>query len=287
MLLLSRNEEFLKKLKKKHKNKINSFSTNNYSEHMQINNSNNLSKSNNSLNSVNLKKTLINSKSAIKLLNKNPINIRPNKINFENINNKSKIYKSHSQKLLSLNFRNIIKIPNLFQFHQNLMSKNYNSYYKRLSDDLNQINNTKPDSIELNSFYNNENKKNIDDKNKEEKKLPYLNLINYLKGRSNKFQFEKEYNKKNIDEDIKNIIKEELYKANKKIPRTKLNIIKKKKPFFLQSLEKDKCIQIQNPLLEINQLGNLPEMVDDGDLMFKLFKSGFEKCNEKKYKINY
>ena len=28
-------------------------------------------------------------------------------------------------------------------------------------------------------------------------------------------------------------------------------------------------------------------MVDDGDLMFKLFKSGFEKCNEKKYKINY
>jgi hypothetical protein len=39
--------------------------------------------------------------------------------------------------------------------------------------------------------------------------------------------------------------------------------------------------------LEINQIGNLPEMVDDGDLMFKLFKSGFEKCNNRKYKINY
>ena len=280
MLLLSRNEEFLKKFKKKHKNKINSFSSINYSDNL-INNSN-ISKSNNSLNSVNLKKSLINSKSAIKLFNKRNIISRPNNIKFENIN---KISKSHSQKLLSLNFRNMKKIPNLFQFHQNLMSKNYDSYYKRLTEDLNQINNMKLESIELNSFYNNENKKYFEDnEKKEEKKLPYLNLINYLKGRSNKFQFEKEYNKKNIDEDIKNIIKEELFKANKKIPKSKINI---KKPLFLQKIEKDKCIQIQNPLLEINQIGNLPEMVDDGDLMFKLFKSGFEKCNDNKYKINY
>ena len=283
MLLLSRNEEFLKKFKKKHKNKINSFSSINYSDNL-INNSN-ISKSNNSLNSVNLKKSLINSKSAIKLFNKRNIISRPNNNKFENIN---KISKSHSQKLLSLNFRNMIKVPNLFQFHQDLMSKNYDSYYKRLTDDINQINNTKLEPIELNSFYKIENKKNVEDNNKkEEKKLPYLNLINYLKGRSNKFKFEKEYHKKNIDEDIKNIIKEELYKANKKISKSNINIINKKKPLFLQSLEKDKCIQIQNPLLEINQIGNLPEMVDDGDLMFKLFKSGFEKCNDNKYKINY
>ena len=286
MLLLSRNEEILKKYKKKYKNKINSFCSINYSDN-HINNSN-LSKSNNSSNSTNLKKSLINSKSAIKLFNKKPIMIRPNNIKFENINNKYKISKSHSQKLLSLNFRNMKKIPNLFQFHQNLMSKNYDSYYKRLTEDLNQINNMKLESIELNSFYNNESKKYFEDnEKKEEKKLPYLNLINYLKGRSNKFQFEKEYNKKNIDEDIKNIIKEELFKANKKIPKSKINIINKKKPLFLQKIEKDKCIQIQNPLLEINQIGNLPEMVDDGDLMFKLFKSGFEKCNDNKYKINY
>ena len=267
MLLLSRNEEFLKKYKKKYKNKVNSFGSIIYSDN-HFNNSN-LSKSNNSF-------------------NKKPIMIRPNNIKFENINNKYKISKSHSQKLLSLNFRNMIKVPNLFQFHQDLMSKNYDSYYKRLTEDLNQINNMKLESIELNSFYNNENKKYFEDnEKKEEKKLPYLNLINYLKGRSNKFQFEKEYNKKNIDEDIKNIIKEELFKANKKIPKSKLNIINKKKPLFLQKIEKDKCIQIQNPLLEINQIGNLPEMVDDGDLMFKLFKSGFEKCNNRKYKINY
>jgi len=291
MLLLSRNEELLKinKNKKNKKAKITSLLSNIRLDSSYKKNSHIQSNSNISLNSMNIKNKFNKSKSTNKLYNKNSIMIRSNNINFEKQNRIVNLSNSHSQKSLSLNFRNLLKIPNLFQFHQSLMSKNFNSYYKRLSEDINDINNLKLNSFENNSFHKKEDNKQIDN-NKEEKNLknlPYINLINYLKGRSKKFQFEKEYNKKIIDKDIKNIIKEELYFANEKIKKPKINIITKRKPYFLQSLEKDKCIGVQNPLLEINQIANLPEMVDDGDLMFKLFNSGFEKCNNKKYKIKY
>ena len=44
---------------------------------------------------------------------------------------------------------------------------------------------------------------------------------------------------------------------------------------------------LSNPLLQVNQPGNVQYVVKDGDLMYQLFQDGFELCNNKRYQIQY
>ena len=88
---------------------------------------------------------------------------------------------------------------------------------------------------------------------------------------------------------MKNLLKLELKNAKIKlnIEQKESGINIKEKPIWLKKLERYNCLSYQNPLLQVNQLGNVESLVKDGELMYQLFQDGFELCNNKKYQIHY
>ena len=114
-------------------------------------------------------------------------------------------------------------------------------------------------------------------------------LNDYLKLIREDIKFNKAYHKKSLKDDVKNLLKLELKNAKKKlnIEQKESGINIKEKPIWLKKLERYNCLSYQNPLLQVNQLGNVESLVKDGELMYQLFQDGFELFNNKKYQIHY
>ena len=101
-------------------------------------------------------------------------------------------------------------------------------------------------------------------------------------------EFANEYNKKLIDKDIRHIILCERHKASEKINtlckehNTKQIVWSKPyNPIYLRKLKKAMFIRKNHPMLEINQIGTLPEMFGDGNFMNKLLNDGFSNVSKK------
>ena len=56
------------------------------------------------------------------------------------------------------------------------------------------------------------------------------------------------------------------------------------KRLVLQKLEKYRFISSQNPILQLNQPGTVPYLVNNGEILYKLFQEGNDECN-KRYNI--
>ena len=128
---------------------------------------------------------------------------------------------------------------------------------------------------------------NINNNNNDDNCSLHLNNIknDSVYEKAEQIKFANEYNKKLIDKDIRHIILYERHKATEKIntllshnkDQNNKQILwnKQYKPLYLNKLDKAKFIRKNHPMLEINQVGTLPEMFNDGNFMNKLLNDGF------------
>ena len=173
-------------------------------------------------------------------------------------------------------FNSKLKVPDLKRFHYKLMRQNEEKQKKKVTDTFNLI---------YNKQNNEENKIETFDKEYTGKQ----SLNDYLKLIREDIRFNKAYHKKTLKDDVKNLLKHELKNAKKKlkIEKKESNKNLNQKPIWLKKLERYNCLSYQNPLLQVNQLGNVQSLVKDGELMHQLFQDGFELCNNKRYQIHY
>ena len=173
-------------------------------------------------------------------------------------------------------FNTQLKVPDLRKFHTNIMENSERSYViKKLQEEIedreNFLNEIKKEEEEK--------KKNI----KKEKKDEFNgNLNDYLKKRNEELIFMKEYPQKWPSQEAKDLVKEELKKVKSKYNLE--NNLKKnnnQKRLVLQKLEKYRFISYQNPLLQLNQPGTVPYLVNNGEMLYKLFEEGNNECNKR------
>ena len=137
---------------------------------------------------------------------------------------------------------------------------------------------------------NNEKIKNIIPKDKEDKneKLKEIdniklkedfdsnkyNLSTYLEVNKKYNKFLKQYPQKSFDDEIKIIVKKEIETIKAKRKKNKFrhscDIPKKKDRVCIQKLEKFNFITFNNPIIQLNQSGSVPLVVDDGVIMYKI-----------------
>ena len=202
------------------------------------------------------------------------IRIKLSKNSIGNIKSKNK-YLINDSDIKNYVFNTQLKVPYYMKFHKDLMKENEKKQLKK--------------TIESNMKLK-EDKKEEEEEIKEKKDFnKKQSLSDYIKLRKEELIFNKEYHKQKMKEDVKNLIKNELKTAKKKLKinekedNNNLNV----KPIWKKKLERYKCISYQNPLLQVNQPGNVQYVVKDGDLMYQLFQDGFELCNNKRYQIQY
>ncbi len=173
-------------------------------------------------------------------------------------------------------FNSKLKVPDLKRFHYQLMRQNEEKQKKKVTDIF---------KIIYNQPTKEENKIETLDKEYTGKQ----SLNDYLKLIREDIRFNKAYHKKTLKDDVKNLLKNELNNAKKKlkIEKKESNKYLNQKPIWLKKLERYNCLSYQNPLLQVNQLGNVQSLVKDGELMHQLFQDGFELCNNKRYQIHY
>jgi len=206
------------------------------------------------------------------------------KINFRN-NSQKKCLNNYSD-IKKYLFYSQLKLPNLRKFHKELMKENKEKQ-KTKSIEVNKKN-------EDNNIIKNENKEEEEkevEKKFEKEFTGKQSLSEYLKLRKADLIFNKSYHKKEMNEELKILLKKEIKKAKKKLKiknkELELNDNIKQKPIWLKNIEKYNCISYQNPLLQVNQPGNVQLLVKDGELMYQLFQDGFEICDNKRYKVHY
>ena len=173
-------------------------------------------------------------------------------------------------------FNSKLKVPDLKRFHYQLMRQNEEKQKKKVTDIFKLI---------YNQPTKEENKIETLDKEYTGKQ----SLNDYLKLIREDIRFNKAYHKKTLKDDVKNLLKNELNNAKKKlkIEKKESNKYLNQKPIWLKKLERYNCLSYQNPLLQVNKLGNVESLVKDGELMHQLFQDGFELCNNKRYQIHY
>ena len=170
-----------------------------------------------------------------------------------------------------------IKIPDLGKFHKKLMFNNKRSFKYRIETDTLK-NNIKED--------NNEKLKEIEKiKLKEDFDSNKYNLSTYLEVNKKYNKFLKQYPQKSFDDEIKIIVKKEIETIKAKRKKNKFrhscDIPKKKDRVCIQKLEKFNFITFNNPIIQLNQSGSVPLVVDDGVIMYKIFKDTVSDCNKR------
>ena len=111
------------------------------------------------------------------------------------------------------------------------------------------------------------------------------NLNDYLQKRKEDLLFMKQYPQRWPSEEAKNLVKKELKDIKiKKNIKSQSDNKKFQKRLVLQKLEKYRFISSQNPILQLNQPGTVPYLVNNGEILYKLFQEGNDECN-KRYNI--
>lgn len=174
-------------------------------------------------------------------------------------------------------FFNQYEVPNLGNFHRNLMLFNKTNYKNRM-------NKLEKERIEKKNKINYNLKEIEKIKLKEDFDTSKYNLRKYLEINKNDNDFLKQYPQKSFDDSIKKIIKKELEDAKIKkryLIKRSLDIPRKKESLFDQKMKKNKFVSYYNPLIELNQYSTVSLVVDDAESMFKLCQETINDCNKR------
>ena len=100
--------------------------------------------------------------------------------------------------------------------------------------------------------------------------------------------FDKAYKRKKININIRNILKNEIKDAKNKLHIKDVSkSTKRTKPIILEKFERLKFIKKENPILQLNRQANVPSIVKDTKIMFKLFSKGLNLKNINDYESKY
>jgi hypothetical protein len=100
--------------------------------------------------------------------------------------------------------------------------------------------------------------------------------------------FDKAYKRKKININIRNILKNEIKDAKNKLHIKDVSkSTKRTKPIILEKFERLKFIKKENPILQLNRKSNVPSLVKDSKIMFKLFSKGLNLKNINDYESKY
>jgi hypothetical protein len=100
--------------------------------------------------------------------------------------------------------------------------------------------------------------------------------------------FDKAYKRKKININIRNILKNEIKDAKNKLHIKDVSkSTKRTKPIILEKFERLKFIKKENPILQLNRQANVPSILKDTKIMFKLFSKGLNLKNINDYESKY
>ena len=148
--------------------------------------------------------------------------------------------------------------------------KSYENLY------LSKNENEKENNSKIDSLNNLKEIKKI--KLKEEFDTHKYNLEKFLEINKKDNKFLRQYPQKSFDDDIKKIVRNELETIKNKRKnrfRYSCEIPKKKnKRICIQKLERYNFISYQDPILQINKSGSVPFLINNGEILYKLFQQG-------------
>lgn len=156
------------------------------------------------------------------------------------------------------NFNSDLLITNPNVFHNRVIKKNERYYI--------------PTSVDLGEIKRN----NINQSNNNEG--------NIIKAYLQDLAFDKAYRRKKINLKIRNILKSEIKEAKNKLHIKDVSkSTARTKPIILEKFERLKFIKKENPILQLNRQANVPSVVKDTKIMFKLFSKGLNLKNINDY----
>ena len=201
-------------------------------------------------------------------------NKKSNNINLKK--SSSAIFSPNSYKLISK-----YGVKNIFNFHKNLMAINKISYDKSLRQ--NYINITKEENIKKDNYINNI----LKNKSKKDIKTgifgPSNNIVSVIRAKMERLKYDKIY--KGVDDDIKELIKDEIMDAQVKLKREPQNLIVNKNgiiPLYIKKMNKYKYLSKMNKIRQLNHISITPVLAKDKNIMYKLFNDAFDILRKEK-----
>ena len=191
--------------------------------------------------------------------------IFPIKIKLKSLNN-NKLRKSSSVEIIPIK-----GIPSAWQFHKKLMEQNKISYNRRLKREYKKFRNSTRDKEKVKEmvFEKRENRKS-----KTGIFGPNNNIMSIIMAKMQRLRLDNEY--KGVDEELKELIKDEIIDAQVKLKMKPTMISLKKgkiRPLYIKKLDRYKYLTKMNLIREVNQNAAVPHLVNDGNMMIKLIKN--------------
>lgn len=196
---------------------------------------------------------------------------------------KIKIKSLHNFNLKKSSSANILipkNIPSVAEFHKKIMEENQLSCSKRLKEEIKNYKNKVRDKEKVNEMVFGK---------RTDKKLntgiygPSNNIVSVIMARIMRLKLDNDY--RGVDEDLKELIKDEIIEAQVKLKMKPFSLNKKKdntNPLFQTKLDKYRYLTKMNLIREINQNAATPLIVKDGNMMIKLINEAFDN-----FKIKY
>jgi len=182
--------------------------------------------------------------------------------------NKSLKQSNSTTSILIKNFKKY-KIKKDLNFHRDLMAINN----EKLNNYINEQNNKITEDSYLKSI--------AEDPSKKQPKTgifgPRNNIINIIRAEMERLKYDNIY--KGVEEDIKELIKDEIMDAQVRLKRKPENLVfnkKLQKPFYIQKMEKYKYISSMNKIRELNQVANISVIEHDGNIMKRLANDAYD-----------
>ena len=182
--------------------------------------------------------------------------------------NKSLKQSNSTTSILIKNFKKY-KIKKDLNFHRDLMAINN----EKLNNYINEQNNKITEDSYLKSIG--------EDPSKKQPKTgifgPRNNIINIIRAEMERLKYDNIY--KGVEEDIKELIKDEIMDAQVRLKRKPENLVfnkKLQKPFYIQKMEKYKYISSMNKIRELNQVANISVIEHDGNIMKRLANDAYD-----------
>ena len=171
------------------------------------------------------------------------------------------------------------KIKSISTFHKRLMEENYISFRRKLNEDYIKLkkNETEKEGMNEMNFG-----KRLNNKLNTGIFGPSNNIISVIRTGIERLRLDNEY--KGVDEDIKELIKDEIIDAQVKLKRKASSLTMKKRemtPLYKKKMAKYRYLTKMNLVREINQNSATPMIVNDGNLMLKLINKAFDDCKLK------
>ena len=188
----------------------------------------------------------------------------------------SAIFAENTNKLFSK-----YKISNILTFHKNLMQENQLLFNKRIKENKSIINeeNNKKDDDYLHSISPDNNRKSI----KTGIFGPSNNIVSVIRAKMERLKYDNMY--KGVNEEIKELIKDEIMDAQVKLRRKPENLINIKeglKPLYIRKMDKYRYLSSMNKIRELNQISNISVLEKDQNIMLRLFNDAFDVLRNKR-----